>query len=78
VQANPAFDPAVRHVCDNVVVVHAGLTGSEPTWILDVEITDVTIQHRAAKAWNDALNAVVQKGAQQQRKDASKQALPTF
>ena len=78
VQANPAFDPDVHHVCDNVVVVHAGIGGSEPTLIMDVEITDVTIQHRAAKAWNNALNAVVQKGAQQQRKDASKQALPTF
>jgi hypothetical protein len=78
VQANPALDPDVHHVCDNVVVVHAGLTGSEPTWILNVEITDATIQHRAAKAWNNALNAVVQKGAQQQRKDASKQALPKF
>jgi hypothetical protein len=77
-QPNPAFDPAVHHVCDNVVVVSASLSGSDPNWVMIVDILDWTLQHRAAKVWNDALNAVVQKGAQQQQNNASQQALPKF
>jgi hypothetical protein len=64
VQPNPAFDPAVHHVCDNVVVVYATLAGAEPNWVMNIDIVDASLQHRAAKAWNDALNAIVQKGSQ--------------
>jgi hypothetical protein len=78
VQAVPSLDPAIHHVCDNVVMVYATLSGSEPNWIMDVRITDYTMQHRAAKVLNDTLNAIVQKGSQQQRTNASQQALPQF
>jgi hypothetical protein len=78
VQAVPMLDPAVHHVCDNVVIVSAELGGSEPNWIMDVRIADFTMQHRAAKVLNDTLNAMVQKGAQQQQNNASQQALPKF
>jgi hypothetical protein len=64
VQAVPLLDPAVHHVCDNIVIVSAELGGSEPNWIMDVRIADFTMQHRAAKMLNDRLNAIVQKGSQ--------------
>jgi len=78
VPVNPLFDPAVPHLCDNLVVVHAAIGGAAPNFTLEVDITDVTIQHRAAKVWNDQLNAIVQKGSQQQINNASQQSLPKF
>ena len=43
---------------------------------MDVAITDFTAQHRTNMALNDKLNAIVQQGAQQERKKASQQAVP--
>jgi hypothetical protein len=43
---------------------------------LNITIDDFGAQHRAGIALNDAPNAVVTKGAQQQRDDASQQTVP--
>jgi hypothetical protein len=62
-----------------LVGVNNGTVGdNELNFSLDFLISDYSIQQRAAFALNDALNAVVTKGAQQERNNAQQQSVPKF
>jgi hypothetical protein len=76
----PFFDPSKNPACNNVIHVHAGFKpgANGPTFVMNITIGDYTLQHRTNMALNDALNAIVQGGAQQERNNASQQTVPKF
>jgi hypothetical protein len=79
----PVLDPSKSPQCNNLIYVTVSVNGgvvrdTDLNFYLDFQISDYTMQHRAGVALNDALNAVVTKGAQQQRNDAQQQSVPKF
>lgn len=77
----PVFDPSKNTLCNSLLQVKALINGGivqpgDLRFTLNITIDDFGAQHRAGIALNDALNAVVTKGAQQQRDDASQQTVP--
>jgi len=78
VKMPPAFDPARNPQCNNLIDVHTEIDGSDQDLLFAVHflIDDYPLQHRTAQALNDILNAVVQRGIQQQRDADSKRPLP--
>jgi hypothetical protein len=77
-----AYDPAKNPNCNNLVYVHTQLNGGGPVndsilqFSIDFWIEDYPLEHRSAQSLNDMLNAVVQRGVQQQQNDLSKAPLP--
>jgi hypothetical protein len=78
VKMPPAFDPAKNPECNNLIYVQTGIDGSDDDmrFAVHFSIDDYPLQHRTAQALNDMLNAVVQRGIQQQRDADSKRPLP--
>ena len=77
----PVFDASKNPQCNNLIRVHAELNGgivrdNDLAFFMEVDIVDYTAQHRTNMALNDRLNAIVEQGAQQQRNNASQQAVP--
>jgi hypothetical protein len=80
-----AWDPATHPQCVNVIKLSVTVTANGPpqpdasvTVAMDFTMTDPTIQHRAFITYNDAVNAVVAKGIQQQDNKAQQQDVPKF
>jgi hypothetical protein len=80
-----AWDPATHPQCVNIIKLSVSVTVNGPpqpdasvTVAMDFTMTDPTIQHRAFITYNDAVNAVVAKGIQQQDNKAQQQAVPKF
>jgi hypothetical protein len=73
----PMLDPSKNPQC-NLIHVQAGVKpgATGPTFVMNITISDFTSQHRTTMALNDALNAIVQRGAQQERRNAEQQAVP--
>ena len=73
-----AFDPAKNPQCNNLIYVHTGIDGSDEDlrFAVHFSIDDYPLQHRTAQPLNDILNAVVERGIQQQRDADSKRPLP--
>jgi hypothetical protein len=74
----PMLDPSKNPQCNNLIHVQAGIRpgATGPTFLMNITVADFTLQHRTTMALNDAVNAIVQRGAQQQRNNASQQAVP--
>jgi hypothetical protein len=76
-----AFDPSKNPQCNNLIRVRATVNDgvvrdNDLAFYMVIEIDDFTAQHRTNMALNDKLNAIVAKGAQQERNNASQQAVP--
>jgi hypothetical protein len=77
----PLHDPSKHPQCNNLIRVHAEVNGgivrdNDLVFYMEIDIVDFTAQHRTNMALNDKLNAIVAKGAQQERNNASQQAVP--
>jgi hypothetical protein len=81
----PAWDPATHQACANIIKLTVTVSATGPPQpdasvqvAMDFKMWDPTIQHRAFVTYNDAVNAVVAKGIQQQNNNANQQAVPKF
>jgi xanthosine utilization system XapX-like protein len=79
----PVFDPSKNPQCNNMIYVRATINGgavrdSDLQFYLDITISDVTLQHRTFMTLNEALNNIVEKGAQQEHDKAQQQTVPTL
>jgi hypothetical protein len=77
----PVFDPSKNPQCNNIIFVRATINGGavragDLQFYLDITISDTTLQHRTFMTLNEALNNIVQKGAQQENNKAQQQAVP--
>ena len=77
----PPFDPGKNMLCNNLILVKALINGGvvqpgDLRFTLSIQIDDFGLQHRTGIALNDQLNAIVSKGAQQERNNAQQQAVP--
>jgi hypothetical protein len=80
----PLMDPSKNPQCTNLVVLEVRVNGGgivntgDLSFTLEFTMTDYTAQHRAEVALDNALNAIILHGAQQQRNAAGQQAVPKF
>jgi hypothetical protein len=77
----PVYDPSKNPQCNNMIYVRATVNGgsvrdSDLQFYLDITMSDITVQHRSFMTLNDALNNIVQKGAQQEHDNAQQQTVP--
>lgn len=81
----PTWDPNTHPQCVNMIKLSVTVNANAPStpdasgiFSMDFTMTAPTIQHRAFVTYNDAVNAVVAKGIQQQDNKAQQQAMPKF